>query len=99
MAGMKDFGELKVLRDRLKEEERLRAIERAEREKEDRIARERCLENRGAPHVGGDAIPGCLDVGYGDHATFPYGEATTTQQLPGDTRPGWRLPYTMPSTR
>nr|WP_314444305.1 Smr/MutS family protein [Massilia timonae] len=43
---MKDFGELKGLRDRLKEEERVRAIEQAEREKRERIARERAVEFR-----------------------------------------------------
>ena len=48
MAGMKDFADLKSLRDRLKEEERLRAIEQAEREKRERIARERALEFRSA---------------------------------------------------
>jgi len=46
MAGMKDFGELKGLRDRLKEEERARAIEQAERAKRERIARERAVEFR-----------------------------------------------------
>ena len=48
MAGMKDFGELKSLRDKLKEEERLRAIEQARRERQERIARERAVEFRGA---------------------------------------------------
>lgn len=48
MAGMKDFADLKSLRDRLKEEERLRAIEQAEREKRERIARERAVEFRSA---------------------------------------------------
>ncbi|MDB5748146.1 MAG: mismatch repair protein MutS [Massilia sp.] len=48
MAGMKDFADLKSLRDRLKEEERVRAIERAGREKRERIARERAMEFRGA---------------------------------------------------
>ncbi|MDN4038285.1 Smr/MutS family protein [Massilia sp. YIM B02443] len=46
MAGMKDFADLKGLRDRLKEEERVRAIEQAEREKRERIARERAVEFR-----------------------------------------------------
>lgn len=46
MAGMKDFAQLKDLRDRLKEEERVRAIEQAEREKRERIARERAVEFR-----------------------------------------------------
>ena len=46
MAGMKDFAELKGLRDRLKEDERVRAIEQAEREKRERIARERAVEFR-----------------------------------------------------
>lgn len=46
MAGMKDFAELKGLRDQLKEEERVRAIEQAEREKRERIARERAVEFR-----------------------------------------------------
>lgn len=45
---MKDFSDLKSLRDRLKEEERLRAIEKAEREKRERIAREQAVEFRGA---------------------------------------------------
>jgi DNA-nicking Smr family endonuclease len=44
MAGMKDFADLKALRDKLKEEERLRAIDKAAREKQARIARERALE-------------------------------------------------------
>jgi DNA-nicking Smr family endonuclease len=48
MAGMKDFGDLKALRDQLKEDERLRAIEQAEREKRERIARERAVEFRSA---------------------------------------------------
>lgn len=46
MAGMKDFADLKGLRDRLKEDERVRAIEQAEREKRERIARERAVEFR-----------------------------------------------------
>jgi DNA-nicking Smr family endonuclease len=44
MAGMKEFADLKALRDKLKEEERVRAIEQAEREKQARIARERAVE-------------------------------------------------------
>ncbi|CAN7469742.1 Smr/MutS family protein [Massilia sp. LjRoot122] len=48
MAGMKDFSELKGLRDKLKEDERLRAIEKAEREKRERLALERAVEFRGA---------------------------------------------------
>jgi len=48
MAGMKDFADLKSLRDQLKEEERLRAIEQAARERRERIARERAVEFRGA---------------------------------------------------
>lgn len=46
MAGMKDFAELKGLRDQLKEDERVRAIEQAEREKRERLARERAVEFR-----------------------------------------------------
>jgi DNA-nicking Smr family endonuclease len=45
---MKDFADLKSLRDKLKEEERLRAIEKAEQEKRERIARERAVEFRSA---------------------------------------------------
>ncbi|WP_307726646.1 Smr/MutS family protein [uncultured Massilia sp.] len=45
---MKEFSDLKSLRDRLKEEERLRAIEKAEREQRERIAREHAVEFRGA---------------------------------------------------
>src|SRR5438094_6652081 len=48
MAGFKEFSDLKSLRDRLKEEERLRAIEKAEREKRERIARERAVEFQAA---------------------------------------------------
>lgn len=48
MPGFKEFSELKSLRDRLKDEERLRAIEQAEREKRERIARERALEFQAA---------------------------------------------------
>jgi len=46
MAGMKQFAELKSLRDQLKEDERVRAIEQAERDKRERIARERAVEFR-----------------------------------------------------
>ena len=45
---MKQFSELKSLRDQLKEDERLRAIEKAEREKRERIAREHAVEFRSA---------------------------------------------------
>jgi DNA-nicking Smr family endonuclease len=48
MAGFKEFSELKSLRDQLKEEERLRVIEQAEREKRERIAREHAVEFRSA---------------------------------------------------
>jgi DNA-nicking Smr family endonuclease len=41
---MKEFSELKGLRDKLKEDERLRAIEKAERERRERIAREQAVE-------------------------------------------------------
>lgn len=45
---MKDFSDLKSLRDQLKEEDRLRAIEKAARDKRERIERERAVEFRGA---------------------------------------------------
>jgi DNA-nicking Smr family endonuclease len=48
MAGMKEFGDLKSFRDRLKVEERLRAIEKAEREKRERMEREHAVEFRSA---------------------------------------------------
>jgi DNA-nicking Smr family endonuclease len=48
MAAIKDFGDLKALRDKLKEGERARAMEKAEREKRERMARERAVEFRGA---------------------------------------------------
>jgi DNA-nicking Smr family endonuclease len=44
MPGFKEFSDLKSLRDQLKEEERLRVIEQAEREKRERIARENAVE-------------------------------------------------------
>lgn len=46
MAGMKDFTELKGLRDRLKEDGQAQAIEKAAREKRERQARERAAEFR-----------------------------------------------------
>jgi DNA-nicking Smr family endonuclease len=48
MAGLKDFSDLKSFRDQLKEEERQRAIEKAERERRERIAREHAVEFRSA---------------------------------------------------
>jgi DNA-nicking Smr family endonuclease len=45
---MKDFSDLKSLRDQLKEQDRLRAIEQAERARRERIERERAVEFRGA---------------------------------------------------
>jgi len=48
MAGMKDFGDLKSFRDRLKVEDHLRAIEKAEREKRERAEREQAVEFRSA---------------------------------------------------
>lgn len=45
---MKDFADLKSLRDQLKEEERVRAIEEAQRAKRERVARERAVEFRSA---------------------------------------------------
>jgi DNA-nicking Smr family endonuclease len=48
MGGMKDFSELKSLRDQLKEDERRRAIEKAERERRERIEREQAVEFRSA---------------------------------------------------
>lgn len=48
MAGMKDFGDLKSFRDRLKVEEHLRKIEKAERDKRERAERELAVEFRSA---------------------------------------------------
>ncbi|GAB3431043.1 Smr/MutS family protein [Massilia solisilvae] len=48
MAGLKSFDDLKGLRDKLKEDERVRAMEKAEREKQERLARERAVEFKGA---------------------------------------------------
>lgn len=45
---MKDFGDLKSFRDRLKVEEHLRKIEKAEREKRERAEREQAVEFRSA---------------------------------------------------
>ena len=48
MAGLKDFADLKALRETLKEQERARAVEKAAREKRERIAREEANVFRGA---------------------------------------------------
>ena len=48
MAGLKDFADLKALRDTLKEQEQARAIEKAERERRERKAREEANVFRGA---------------------------------------------------
>lgn len=48
MAGLKSFEDLKGLRDKLLEDERVRAFEKAEREKQERLARERAVEFKGA---------------------------------------------------
>jgi DNA-nicking Smr family endonuclease len=48
MASLKDFADLKALRDTLKEQERARAIEQAEREKRERTAKEEANVFRGA---------------------------------------------------
>jgi DNA-nicking Smr family endonuclease len=48
MAGLKDFADLKALRETLKEQEHARAVEKAEREKRERIAREEANVFRGA---------------------------------------------------
>jgi DNA-nicking Smr family endonuclease len=45
---MKEFSDLKSFRDQLKEDERRRAIEKAERERRERIERERAVEFRSA---------------------------------------------------
>jgi DNA-nicking Smr family endonuclease len=45
---MKEFSDLKSFRDKLKEDERLRAIEKAERERRERVAREHAVEFRSA---------------------------------------------------
>jgi DNA-nicking Smr family endonuclease len=48
MAGLKDFADLKALRETLKEQEHARAVEKAEREKRERIAREEANVFHGA---------------------------------------------------
>jgi len=48
MAGLKDFSDLKSLRDQLKEDQRQRAIEKAIRERRERIERENATEFRAA---------------------------------------------------
>jgi len=48
MAGLKQFADLKGLRDKLQDDERRRAIEQAERERRERIAREHAVEFRSA---------------------------------------------------
>lgn len=48
MAGLKDFADLKALRETLKEQEQARALEKAAREKRERLAREEANVFRGA---------------------------------------------------
>lgn len=48
MAGLKQFSDLKGLRDKLQDDERRRAIEKAERERRERLAREQAVEFRSA---------------------------------------------------
>jgi DNA-nicking Smr family endonuclease len=48
MAGLKDFADLKALRDTLKEQEHARAVEKVAREKRERVAREEANVFRGA---------------------------------------------------
>jgi DNA-nicking Smr family endonuclease len=48
MAGLKDFSDLKSLRDQLKEDQRQRAIEKAVRERRERIDRANAVEFRDA---------------------------------------------------
>ena len=48
MAGLKDFADLKALRETLKEQEQARAVEKAAREQRERIAREEANVFRGA---------------------------------------------------
>ena len=48
MAGLKDFGDLKALRETLKEQEQARALEKAERERRERKAREEANVFQGA---------------------------------------------------
>jgi len=48
VGAMKDFSDLKSFRDQLKEDERQRAIEKAVRERRERIERERAVEFRSA---------------------------------------------------
>jgi DNA-nicking Smr family endonuclease len=48
MAGLKDFSDLKSLRDQLKEDQRQRAIEKAARERRERIDRANAVEFRDA---------------------------------------------------
>lgn len=48
MAGLKEFGDLKALRETLKEQEQARAVEKAAREKREKIAREEANVFRGS---------------------------------------------------
>jgi DNA-nicking Smr family endonuclease len=48
MAGLKDFADLKALRETLKEQEQARAVEKAAREKRERVAKEEANVFRGA---------------------------------------------------
>jgi DNA-nicking Smr family endonuclease len=48
VAGLKDFSDLKALREQLKEDQRQRAIDKAVRERRERIERERAVEFKAA---------------------------------------------------
>ncbi len=50
------------------------------------------LDQRRAAHMRRDPLARLVDIVQRDHRQSSSGEATTRQQLPGRTRPGWRLP-------
>jgi DNA-nicking Smr family endonuclease len=77
---MKDFAELKGLRDRLKEEERQRAIEQAERERRERVAREHAAEF-------GNALAGVVKMPESDRYVWRPMEESERLGIPLPARP------------
>ncbi len=81
MAGLKDFSDLKSLREQLKEDQRQRAIEKAARERRERIDRANAVEFR-------DAVKDVKPMPESDRYVWrPVQEAERRAAGPGQQRP------------